>query len=275
MSLNEDQLPQGWSDGAQGYEEHFAGFTSLYADEMLDRLGVGAGTRLLDVAAGTGATSVQRGAAGRRGPLDGLRAGDGRGRGASPPGRWLRRMRSGGHGRPVARRRGRLDRRSDLHVRPHVLPRPPGGDARARQGRAPGGSRRHGDLGPGGLRHASAHRWCARGGAPGYRCRSATRRRPGRPWEPPRACRRSWSPAASTRCRSSRRRGGGTSRTRSRFFHEMPSWSSPVRPLFEQLPEELLDAAAAAFGDLVTAAGGRPGGAGIEMTALIGTGTVV
>ncbi len=64
MSPSEDQLPQGWSDGATGYEENFAGFTGLYADTVLDLLEVGAGTGLLDVAAGTGATSLRAAARG-------------------------------------------------------------------------------------------------------------------------------------------------------------------------------------------------------------------
>lgn len=54
-----DQRPEAWSDGASGYAEQFAGFTSLYAADALDLLGVGPGTHLLDVAAGTGAASLQ------------------------------------------------------------------------------------------------------------------------------------------------------------------------------------------------------------------------
>ena len=61
---NADQMPEGWSDGASGYDENFAGFTGLYAEEMLDLLHVGEGSRVLDVAAGSGATSVR---AARRG----------------------------------------------------------------------------------------------------------------------------------------------------------------------------------------------------------------
>ena len=44
---------------AAGYAEWFAGFTGLYADAALDRLGVGAGTALVDVAAGSGAASIR------------------------------------------------------------------------------------------------------------------------------------------------------------------------------------------------------------------------
>ena len=58
MDIPHDQQPQPWSVGAVEYQESFAGFTELYADEMLDLLGVTTGTELVDVAAGTGAASV-------------------------------------------------------------------------------------------------------------------------------------------------------------------------------------------------------------------------
>jgi SAM-dependent methyltransferase len=53
-----EQLAASWDPGAAGYDAEFAGFTGLYAGELLDALGVAAGTRFLDVAAGTGALSV-------------------------------------------------------------------------------------------------------------------------------------------------------------------------------------------------------------------------
>jgi len=49
-----DQQPDAWSAGAEGYETAFAPFTVPYAQEALRLLGVGPGTRLLDVAAGSG-----------------------------------------------------------------------------------------------------------------------------------------------------------------------------------------------------------------------------
>ncbi len=58
------------------------------------------------------------------------------------------------------------------------------------------------------------------------------------------------------------------------YFRGMPSWSGPVRPLFDMLPEDRIDAAAAAFADDVDAQGGRPGGPGIPMAALMATGVV-
>ncbi len=52
--LARDQRPQPWTDGAAGYAAQFERYTGLYADAALARLGVGPGTTVLDVAAGTG-----------------------------------------------------------------------------------------------------------------------------------------------------------------------------------------------------------------------------
>jgi len=54
-----DQLAENWSAGAEGYETSFAPFTFPYSAEALRLLGVGPGTRLLDVAAGSGAVTLQ------------------------------------------------------------------------------------------------------------------------------------------------------------------------------------------------------------------------
>ena len=54
-----DRRPEVWSSGADGYHGSFAGFTGLYVDEMLDRLGVDAGSAVLDVATGTGSAAVR------------------------------------------------------------------------------------------------------------------------------------------------------------------------------------------------------------------------
>jgi ubiquinone/menaquinone biosynthesis C-methylase UbiE len=62
--LNHDQHPEGWSTGAEGYDVAFAPYTARYAQRALDLVGVGAGTRLLDVAAGSGAVSLQAAARG-------------------------------------------------------------------------------------------------------------------------------------------------------------------------------------------------------------------
>jgi SAM-dependent methyltransferase len=58
------------------------------------------------------------------------------------------------------------------------------------------------------------------------------------------------------------------------FFRDMPSWSSPVKPLFDLLPPDRIDAAASAFATELDAAGGTTGGVGLPMTALFATGTV-
>ncbi len=63
--LTPDQRPEGWSAGATGYLSGFAPHTAPYAADMAERLGVAAGDRVLDVAAGTGAfslTAARRGA---------------------------------------------------------------------------------------------------------------------------------------------------------------------------------------------------------------------
>jgi SAM-dependent methyltransferase len=57
--LSRDQQADAWSAGATGYETAFAPFTFPYASRALDLLGVGPGTRLLDVAAGSGAVTLQ------------------------------------------------------------------------------------------------------------------------------------------------------------------------------------------------------------------------
>lgn len=65
--LRYDQHPEPWSAGAAGYEESITPLTRLYAATCLDLLGVTQDApvlRLLDVAAGTGALSVE---AARRG----------------------------------------------------------------------------------------------------------------------------------------------------------------------------------------------------------------
>lgn len=62
--LTPDQVPEGWSEGASGYEESFAVFTGLYADDAIELSGVGSGDKVLDVAAGSGALSLR---AARRG----------------------------------------------------------------------------------------------------------------------------------------------------------------------------------------------------------------
>lgn len=54
-----DRTPEAWTAGASGYEAAFAPFTGAYADEALNLTGVAEGTRVLDVAAGSGALSLR------------------------------------------------------------------------------------------------------------------------------------------------------------------------------------------------------------------------
>jgi SAM-dependent methyltransferase len=59
-----DQTPAGWSDHAEPYDEWLAPLTRRFAADVVDALAVGQGTRLLDVAAGTGALALAAAAAG-------------------------------------------------------------------------------------------------------------------------------------------------------------------------------------------------------------------
>ena len=56
--LTPDQHPEGWSTLAGGYDSVFSGFTKMYAEHLLDRLGVSADDDVLDVGAGSGVFSV-------------------------------------------------------------------------------------------------------------------------------------------------------------------------------------------------------------------------
>jgi SAM-dependent methyltransferase len=62
--ISSDQRPEGWSDGAAAYDEWFAPVSSRFAVNALRLLGLEPGQRLLDVAAGTGALTLQAAAAG-------------------------------------------------------------------------------------------------------------------------------------------------------------------------------------------------------------------
>ncbi len=54
------------------------------------------------------------------------------------------------------------------------------------------------------------------------------------------------------------------------FFRHLPDWTPPLRPLFASLPAEVIDRAAAAFGDVV---GEHSTSGGMPQSALIGIGT--
>jgi SAM-dependent methyltransferase len=61
-----DRTPDAWTAGAPGYEQAFAPFTGLYADEALRLTGVQPGDEVLDVAAGSGALSLRAARLGAR-----------------------------------------------------------------------------------------------------------------------------------------------------------------------------------------------------------------
>jgi SAM-dependent methyltransferase len=58
MDLSPDQLPSGWTDGASDYDTWFAPVTRSFAADAVRLLELGVGTRLLDVAAGTGTLAL-------------------------------------------------------------------------------------------------------------------------------------------------------------------------------------------------------------------------
>ncbi len=267
-----DQLPDGWSDGASGYDENFAGFTVMYADEMLDALRVEDGSRVLDVAAGTGATSVR--AAERGAAVTATDFAEGMVEVAR------RRLRVGGHDSSTAvcmdgQDLQLPDSEFDAAVSMFGLmffPDTAAGVAEMRRCVRLGGRiglatwdldgfPMHRLIGealatavPGiGSEPPPPPTWAALGTVDGLRSLlsvaglvDVTVQRVDRPWhfEDP-----------------------------ARFFCDMPSWSSPMRPLFEALPDDRIGAAAASFADLVVAEGGVDGD-GIMMSALLGTATV-
>ena len=62
--ISSDQRPDGWGDGSAAYDAWFAPVSSRFAANALRLLGLEPGQRLLDVAAGTGALTLQAAAAG-------------------------------------------------------------------------------------------------------------------------------------------------------------------------------------------------------------------
>jgi SAM-dependent methyltransferase len=64
VGLSPDQTPAGWSAYADSYDEWLAPVTRQYADDVVRVLEVGPGVRLIDVGAGTGALSMAAARAG-------------------------------------------------------------------------------------------------------------------------------------------------------------------------------------------------------------------
>lgn len=274
MSPSEDQLPQGWSDGATGYEENFAGFTGLYADTVLDLLEVGAGTGLLDVAAGTGATSMR--AAARGATVLATDFAPGMVRVAE------QRLRDGGFAGSSARQMDgqALDLADDSYDAGVSMfglmffPDPGAGVAELARVVRPGG--RIG-IATWDLEAYAMHRLIGAAlevAVPGF----GDHERPSPTWAPlgtvdGLATLLGAAAVTQVDVRSVVQRWHFEDPAR--FFREMPSWSCPVRPLFQMLPADRVDAAAAAFAEIVAADDGLPGGAGVAMSALVATATVV
>lgn len=270
---NADQMPEGWSDGASGYDENFAGFTGLYAEEMLDLLHVGEGSRVLDVAAGSGATSVR--AARRGAEVTATDFAEGMVAIAE------RRLREGGH---TSSRAVRMDGQAldlpdgafDAAVSMFGLmffPDTAAGVAEMRRVVRPGG--RVGTA-TWDLDAFPMHRLI------GAALEVAMPELAGQDRPRP-----TWAALGTEAGLAALLRDGGLADVEVRrvqrrwlfddpatFFRGMPSWSSPVKPLFEMLPAERIDAAAGAFADLVEAEGGAAGGPGLPMSALLVSGTV-
>lgn len=273
MTPNLDQLPAGWSDGAAGYAENFAGFTELYADPVLDLLGVGGGTRLLDVAAGTGATSLRAAARGAE-----VLSTD------FAPGMVeiaARRLAAGGFEGCAARQMDgqslALDDDSfDAGVSMFGLMFFPDTGAGLRELRRV--VRRGGRV--------AIATWDL-GAFPMHRLIGAALEVAVPGFDADDRPAPTWAPLGTADGLSDALVAAGYARVEvrpvqqrwhfedpARFFREMPSWSSPVRPLFDLLPDEHIDAAAAAFAEVVAAEGGLPDGPGVAMSALVGTGVV-
>lgn len=270
---NADQMPEGWSDGASGYDENFAGFTGLYAEEMLDLLHVGEGSRVLDVAAGSGATSVR--AARRGAEVTATDFAEGMVAIAE------RHLREGGH---TSSRAIRMDGQAldlpdgafDAAVSMFGLmffPDTAAGVAEMRRVVRPGG--RVGTA-TWDLEAYPMHRLI------GAALEVAVPELAGQDRPRP-----TWAALGTEAGLAALLRDGGLGDVEVRrvqrrwhfddpatFFRGMPSWSSPVKPLFEMLPVERIDAAAEAFADLVEADGGAAGGPGLPMSALLVSGTV-
>jgi SAM-dependent methyltransferase len=273
MDTPPDQRPENWSDGAVGYDESFAAFTAQYVDEMLDRLGVSSGTRLLDVAAGTGTASLRAARRGARvtatdfapGMVDVL----------------AQRVAAAGHDDAVtAVMDGQdldlPDDSFDAAVSMFGLMFFP--DVRA-------GLRELGRVVRPGGRIGTAT-WDLVG-FPMHRLVAAALARVLDGYDPASAPPPTWAPLGTADGLREAILSAGfeevevapverrwTFDDAGRFFLGMPGWSPPMRTLFDALPTAAAAAAAQAFQQEVAGAGGAPGDEGIPTVALLGTATV-
>lgn len=268
--LARDQQPEAWSAGADGYEEAFAPYTGLYADEALDLLGVGAGTEVLDVAAGTGAVTLR--AAGRGASVLATDFADGM----------------------VAHLTGRVaDAGLDDQVRTAVMdgqaldvdddavdvavsmfgviffPDIDAGLGELARVARPGGRVGVGTWDLDGFRLVELVQEALRRAFPGF--------------EPP-ATEPTWARVGSPDGLAARLAAAGLGDVAvhrldrawpmddaAEFFRRLPDWSPPVQPLFDLLPAEGVEAAAAAFAEVVAETVDAHGT--LTVTALVGIGT--
>lgn len=269
--LSRDQIPEAWSDGAAGYDTAFAPYTGLYADEALERLGVGPGCELLDVAAGPGTVSLRAAALGAS-----VAAVD------FAPGMvelLTQRLRAAGHddARAAVMDAQALDLDDatfDAAISMFGVMFVPDLDAGMREMRRvvrPGGRVAVG------VWRLEAFRLVDMVGAalaavmPGFELPATT---------PP------WARVGDAPGLTAWLTGSGLvnvdahclSRTwrfddAPRFFRELPSWSPPVQPLFDALAPALVDEAAEAFAAVIADATDEHTG-GVPVDVLVGIGQV-
>ncbi len=265
--LTPDQVPDGWSEGASGYEESFAVFTGLYADDAIELSGVGGGHSVLDVAAGSGALSLRAARLGAEvlatdfapGMVETLAA----------------RLSEEGHdsSRAVVMDGQDLDVGDETFDYAYsmfgVMFFPDIGAGVSEMTRA---------VKPGGT--VCIGTWRTKGfGLVGLVGAAVSRAIPGfdpPPRTPP------WERVGDARSLSDAMDAAGLADVRVEvvtrtfdmpdpraFFRSLPAWSPPVKPLFAGLDEETLDRCAAAFAEVVAEA--RALG-GLDADALIGIG---
>lgn len=267
--LTHDQRPGSWSSVAAEYDSAFAGYTGAYSDALLDLVEVGAGDRVLDVAAGSGAFSLRVAARGAA-----VTATD------FAPGmvEFLReRFAAAGHERGTAtvmdgQALDLPDGSFDLSVSMFGVIFFPDIDAGlhelARVTR-PGGRVAVATWDLAGFRLVDLVREALRRALPELDIPSP---------EPV------WARIGDADGLAAALAGAGleavavhpvtrawTWEDPEEFFRQLPAWSPPVQPLFQVLDEAQVAAGAAAFAGLVTSAGGTSGG--IDVTALLGIGT--
>jgi SAM-dependent methyltransferase len=265
--LTHDQRPDGWSAAAGGYDDAFAPYTGPYAAEALRLAGVRPGDRVLDVAAGSGALSRRAARLGAE-----VHAVD-----FAPGMVELLRERLAADGVADARVEVMDGQALELD------------DARYDAAFSVFGLIFFPDIARG-LREL--HRVVRPGGTvtvvawriEGFRLVSLVggalaKVLPGfePPTEPP-----AWARLGDAEGLTGQLEGAGLGEVEvhlvtrhwqfedaTEFFRRLPDWSPPVQPLFEALPAEMIDDAAAAFAELVDEVTG-PDGMAVDALVAIG-----